>query len=196
MKHLIIVARPTNPKHETFTHAIAHTLEKATIEAGSEVRIRDLYQLGFDPILSSDDLSNLASRAYADDIKAEQAHIAWADIITFVYPIWWTGMPAILKGYVDRVFANGFAFGYGENGAIKMLEGKKGFLFSTSGYANDVYEQIGMHKSMQQTTDDGIFEFCGIEVIKHVFFGAIPYSTEEDRKRYLEEASDLIKANL
>ena len=192
MKHLVIFAHPYS---KSFGKAIVDSIEKEVSNNGSEIRIRDLYEIGFDPILKGSDLLNLQSRDYADDIKAEQEHIKWADIITFVYPVWWAGLPAMLKGYVDRVFANGFAFANGDNGPVGLLNGKKALLFCTTGFPSDLYEQIGMHKAMQQTSDEAIFEFCGIEVIKHVFFGAMPFSTEEDRKKYLSEVAEVIKAN-
>ena len=121
--------------------------------------------------------------------------VIWADIITFVYPVWWAGLPAMLKGYVDRVFANGFAFLMMKMRRVGLLKGKKAILFSTTGFPSDHYEQIGMHKSMKQTSDESIFEFCGIDVIQHVFFGAVPSSTEEERKQYLSEVEEVIKAN-
>ena len=192
MKHLVIFAHPYS---KSFGKGIVDTIEKEVSNNESEIRIRDLYELGFDPILKGSDLLNLQSANYADDIKVEQDHIKWADVITFVYPVWWAGLPAMLKGYADRVLANGFAFTYGANGPVGLLKGKKSILFSTTGFPSDVYAQIGMHKSMQQTTDEAIFEFCGIEVVKHVFFGAVPSSTEEELKQYLSEVSEVIKAN-
>lgn len=192
MKHLVIVAHPYS---KSFGKGIADTIEKEVLSNGSEVRVRDLYEIGFDPILKGSDLLNLQTGNYADDIKTEQEHIKWADIITFVYPVWWAGLPALLKGYVDRVFANGFAFTYGETGPIGLLKGRKAILISTTGFPSEVYDQIGMHKSMEQTSDEAIFKFCGVEVIKHVFFGAIPFSTEENRAQYLEEVKEIIKAN-
>jgi len=105
----------------------------------SEVRVRDLYELGFDQVLKGSDLLNLQTGKFADDIKAEQEQIEWADVITFVYPVWWAGLPAMLKGYVDRAFANGFAFTYGENGPIGLLSKKKAIVFSTTGFSSVVW---------------------------------------------------------
>lgn len=191
MKHLVVFAHPYS---KSFVKAIVDKIEHEVVKNGSEVRVRDLYELEFDSVLKGSDLVNLQARNYAADIVAEQEHIKWADVITFVYPVWWAGMPSMLKGYVDRVFANGFAFTYGENGPIGLLKGKKALLFSTTGFPSDVYEQIGMHKSMSQTSDEAIFHFCGIEVIKHSFFGAIPMSSDADRGNYLNEVASLIEA--
>lgn len=192
MKHLVVFS---HPYEKSFSNGIVETIEKEARNNNAEIRVRNLYELGFNPIMEGTDLLNLQSGNYADDIKAEQEHIKWADVITFVYPVWWAGMPAMLKGYVDRVFANGFAFSYGEEGPIGLLKGKKAMLFSTTGFPSEIYEQIGMHGSMQQTSDEAIFNFCGIDVINHTFFGAIPYSTEEDRKQYLSEVAEVVKAN-
>lgn len=192
MKHLVIVAHPYS---KSFGKGIADTIEKEVVSNGSEVRVRDLYEIGFDPVLKGSDLLNLQNGNYAEDIKVEQEHIKWADIITFVYPVWWAGLPAMLKGYVDRVFANGFAFANGETGPYGLLTDKKAILFSTTGFPNEVYQTIGMHKSMEQTSDEAIFKFCGVEIIKHVFFGAIPFSAEENRAQYLEDVKEIIKSN-
>lgn len=192
MKQLVVFAHPYS---KSFGKGIVETIEKEVLKNGSEIRIRDLYKIGFNPVLGSSDLLNLQTGDYAVDIKEEQEHIKWADIITFVYPVWWAGLPAMLKGYVDRVFANGFAFTHNENGPVGLLKGKKAILISTTGFPSNYYEQIGMHKSMKQTSDQAIFEFCGINVIKHIFFGAVPSSTEEERKQYLREVEEVIKAN-
>jgi NAD(P)H dehydrogenase (quinone) len=192
MKHLIIFA---HPYAKSFGRGIVDTIVNELKNREAEVRVRDLYEIGFDPVLKGTDLLSLRSGNYAEDIKAEQEHIKWADVITFVYPVWWAGLPAILKGYVDRVFANGFAFHNVEGRTTGLLEGKKALLVCTTGASDDVYEQIGMHKSMKQTTDGAIFEFCGMEVVKHVFFGDVPSSTPEDRTKYLGQVEELIRVN-
>lgn len=84
-----------------------------------------LYELNFNPVLGASDFISFSKGNTPEDIKEEQEHISWADSITFIYPVWWAGLPAILKGYVDRVFSHGFAYAYGENGIEKLLSGKK-----------------------------------------------------------------------
>lgn len=193
MKNLIIFAHPYS---KSFGKAIVDTIEKESIDNNVEIQIRDLYELEFNPILSGNDLINLRTQSYADDIEIEQEYIKWADVITVVYPVWWASMPAILKGYIDRVFANGFAFKNGENGPMGLLEGKKAILFSTTGFPSEIYEKIGMHSAMKQTTDKSIFEFCGIEVIDHVFLGAVPTASEDELKKYLEEVKIVVKEKI
>lgn len=91
--------------------------------------VRDLYAMHFAPSLSGRDLLTFAEAQTPSDIAEEQRHIAWADRVTFIYPLWWSAMPAMLKGYVDRVFAEGFAFSFGETGLKELAcgEGSTGF---------------------------------------------------------------------
>lgn len=192
MKHLVIFA---HPYEKSFINGIVKTIKESTIEVGSEIEVRDLYKLQFDPILKASDLLNLQTGEFAEDIKEEQKYIEWADLITFVYPIWWAGLPAMLKGYVDRVFCNGFAFGNSKNGPVGLLREKKAMLFSTTGIPSDIYNEIGMHQSMKQTSDEAIFNFCGMEVLSHTFLGGVPTSTKEEREKYLSEISAITKAN-
>jgi NAD(P)H dehydrogenase (quinone) len=84
--------------------------------------------------------------------------------------IWWTGLPAILKGYVNRVFSYGFAYAYGEEGVMRLLSGKKGFIINTHGHSTEYYDEIGMTAGLKVTSDEGIFGFVGIETVPSVFW--------------------------
>ncbi|MBM4360725.1 MAG: NAD(P)H-dependent oxidoreductase [Deltaproteobacteria bacterium] len=183
MKHLIVYAHP-NPA--SFSHAVVDTLEATYRAQGGEVVVRDLYALGFDPVLKGSDFVAMKAGNLPADIVAEQDHIRWADAVTVVYPVWWTGLPAILKGYIDRVFLYGFAYAYGPNGAEGLLKGKKVLCVSSHGHPDDVYEANGMRAAMRQTSDVGIFAFSGMDVVEHVFFGAVPSVDDATRKGYLD----------
>ncbi|WML34607.1 NAD(P)H-dependent oxidoreductase [Clostridium sp. OS1-26] len=102
MNHLIIYAHPSSA---SFSNAILEKVKECSMKKGCKTEVRDLYSIGFDPILRAVDFEGLCGGNTPEDIKREQNYIEWADLITFIYPIWWTGMPAILKGYIDRVFS-------------------------------------------------------------------------------------------
>ncbi|WP_077610311.1 NAD(P)H-dependent oxidoreductase [Clostridium sp. Marseille-P2415] len=193
MNHLIVFAHP-NPN--SFGKGIVDAAVKASEEKGANVEVRDLYAMGFDPILKPSDFEAFQSGKIPEDILTEQKYIKWADVITFIHPIWWSAQPGIMKGYVDRVFSNGFAYEYVDGAAHGLLSGKKGMVFATSGSPNEAYEANGMHHSMKQITDQGIFHFCGVEEVKHTFYGAVPYVTEETRKDYLKEVAEIVKGIL
>lgn len=114
--------RPSHSK--SFGKGILDEVVKASVDKGAEVRIKDLYELGVDPVLKPADFAALQNGKVSDDIAVEQEQIKWADVITFIYPVWWAGVPAILKGYVDRVFSNGFAFRNTTAGPEGLLKGK------------------------------------------------------------------------
>lgn len=182
MNHLIVYCHP-NPK--SFSHAILEAAVTASKDKGHETLVRDLYSIGFDPILKGSDFVGFQSGKAPADIAEEQKHVAWADLITFVYPLWWTGLPALLKGYIDRVYSNGFAYSYGETGPVGLLKGKKAVLFTTMGTPNTYYEQSGMLPAMHLTADTGIMTFCGIDTLQHTFFGGVPMSDDSTRKGML-----------
>lgn len=190
MNHLIIYSHP-NPA--SFNHAILETTVQTLEAQGHNVVVRDLYQLNFDPVLKGDDFVSFQSGQTPPDIKKEQQYITNADVITFIYPIWWTGLPALIKGYVDRVFSYGYAYAYGEDGNIeRLLQGKKGFMITTHGTPKEVYDAIGMTDSLKQTSDTGIFEFVGIVPVGHLAFGGVPLVDDAARKEMLTEVQQTV----
>ncbi|MFD2673509.1 NAD(P)H-dependent oxidoreductase [Marinicrinis sediminis] len=191
MNTLILYAHP-NP--QSFNAAIKHTLQHSLQEQGSEVRIRDLYEMRFNPILSVDDFNEYAQKSLPADVKEEQEHIAWAEQLILLYPTWWISMPAILKGYVDRVFTNGFAFRYTESGAEGLLTGKKALVFQTCGQPEQVLQQYGLIEPLRISIDTGILGFCGIETLAHEIFYEVPTITDDDRKQMLDKVKGIIQA--
>lgn len=183
MNHLVIFCHPSPA---SFNRAIADSVEAVSGALGHDTRCRDLYGIAFNPILSRADMDS-AVEAVPQDVRQEQEFISWADMLTFVYPVWWAGMPALLKGYIDRVFCQGFAYRLQADSAQGLLEGKKVLIFNTTGLPSSVYTSQGMHQAMAMTTDTGIFELCGMEVLHHAFFGSMDMVPEEVRKSYLGE---------
>lgn len=130
MRHLIIYA---HPNQDSLNSQLKETVVQQLEEQGHDIIIRDLYELNFNPILSSKDIIGQLSGESDEDIIREQKFIAWADAITFIHPIWWTGLPAILKGYIDRVFTYGFAYRYDKGVQKGLLEGKQTIIINTQG---------------------------------------------------------------
>lgn len=193
MNHLIIFA---HPNQKSFCKGILDTVVQTSEDAGAAVRVRDLYQINFNPVLKPEDFLAFQSGNTPMDIKEEQEQITWADVITFVFPVWWASVPAILKGYIDKVFSYGFAYEYVDGAPNGLLKGKKVVIYSTTGTSNEMYAASGMHKSMEQTIGQGIFNFSGIKEVDHTFFGAVPYVTDEIRKDYLADVRRITMQNL
>jgi NAD(P)H dehydrogenase (quinone) len=190
MKYLIVYAHP-NPK--SFNHAILEAISGELRKKKKEVKVRDLYKIGFNPVLSTKDLSSIQNGAIPSDIKKEQNYINKADIIIFVFPIWWSAMPAMLKGYIDRVFSLKFAYDITDDAVVGLLKGKKVFLVSTTGATKEQYEEMGAFDMMNMAMDMAIFQFSGMEVLGHQYFSAVPYVSRRARGKMLSELRTLIK---
>ena len=193
MNHLLIYAHP-NPN--SFNHAVVQAIIGEFRKAGKELLLRDLYAMHFNPVLAAADFSAIQNGTVCEDVKAEQELIRATDVLIVVYPLWWSGMPAMLKGYIDRVFSYGFAYEINETGGVGLLTGKKVFLVTTTGASQEDYEQLDMHRSFAQTVDSGIFRFSGMKVIDHTSYASVPYVTVEDRKAMLEDIRTRVRAQL
>lgn len=193
MKYLIIYTHP-NPK--SFNHAILETIAGELRKKKKEFKVRDLYKIGFNPALSTKDLLAIQNGAVPKDIKKEQNYIGSADALIFIFPIWWSAMPAMLKGYIDRVFSLKFAYDITEDEVVGLLQGKKVFIVSTTGASKEDYEKMGAFKMMKMSMDMAIFQFSGMEVLEHKYLSSVPYVSQQDRKKMLKELRLLVKEKL
>jgi NAD(P)H dehydrogenase (quinone) len=189
MKHLIVYSHP-NPK--SFCHAILEEVIKTLKLRNHDLVVRDLYDLKYNPVLSTSDFVAIQSGNIPHDVKEEQNFIIWSDIITVIHPVWWTGIPAMFKGYIDRVFSHGFAYAIGDKGLEQLLKGKKVIIFNSQGTPKEIYDASGMSNAMHMTSDTGIYQFCGIEVLEHIFFSAVPYVDDKTRKDYIEQVGNVM----
>ncbi|MBN2778406.1 MAG: NAD(P)H-dependent oxidoreductase [Bacteroidales bacterium] len=187
MKALIIYA---NYKENSFTGAIRDTLAETFHKNGHEVVVRDLYEIKFNPVLSKKDLESIEQDIFPVDIMNEQKFIQWADLICFVYPIWWSGMPAILKGYIERVFVQGYAFEFDENTAIPKLTNKKIVIFNTTGSKNVLKDKKRID-ALNTLTHDCIFGFCGMQVIEHKYFTAVSQASNQGKQEIFDEVKNV-----
>lgn len=187
MKYLIIYAHP-NPA--SFNHAILETISTELKKNKKAFKVRDLYKLKFNPILKAQELTG----SLPQEIKKEQNYIRSADTLIFIFPIWWSSMPAMLKGYIDRVFSFQFAYDIMPDGtAVGLLQGKKVFLISTTGASKEEYEKMGAFKMMTMSMDGAIFQFAGMEVIGHKYLSSVPSVSAKERKNMLKEVRELVR---
>lgn len=188
MRHLIIYA---HPNENSLNHHLLNTVVETLQSRNQEVIVRDLYKIGFDPVFSLNDMQGQRLGKVSDDIKTEQEHISWAEQITFIYPIWWTGLPAMMKGYIDRVFSYGFAYRYDQGIQKGLLKGKKTVIINTHGKSHEEYEKIGMDKALTLTSDNGIFIYSGLEIIRHLFFDKADKASPENMEIWKDQIINL-----
>lgn len=128
------------------------------------------------------------------DVLREQARVAGADALAFIAPVYWLGFPAMLKGWVERVFTYGFAFQLtadGWNGDVRgripLLHHTKALLISTTFFGQDVYDR-GLRQAMELLIDSWGFRYPGIRRVEHTYFWSVPSVDPDTRRRYLDEA--------
>lgn len=176
MKHLIIFAHPNSKSLNGF---LKQTIIDFLEENSHEVILRDLYQQSFNPIISLDDMAGQRIGKVTEEVRIEQEYIEWAEMVTFIYPIWWTGLPAMLKGYIERVFSYGFAYKYEKGIQQGLLKNKQTIIINTHGKSHVEYKAIGMDKALELTSDTGIYSYCGLKVKKHFYLEKADKANEE-----------------
>ncbi|MEV0026812.1 NAD(P)H-dependent oxidoreductase [Streptomyces atroolivaceus] len=203
MKTLIVYAHP-EPK--SLNGSLKDLAVSTLLNAGHEVRVSDLYAMNWKAVVDATDYGPDASsplkiardsgRSFdagtlTPDVRAEQEKLLWADMIIFQFPLWWYTMPAILKGWVDRVFTFHFAYGVGEHSDTRYgerfgegtLAGRKAVLSVTVGGLEPHYAARGISGPIDDLLfpiHHGILYYPGIEVLPpFVLYGADRTTTED-----------------
>jgi putative NADPH-quinone reductase/1,4-dihydroxy-2-naphthoate octaprenyltransferase len=181
LKVLIVVG---HPRRQSLCQALAGAYGAGARRAGANVCELRLADLSFDPHVRSFDPT---VQPVEESIARARTLLTWADHIVFVYPTWWGTMPALLKGFLDRALAPGFAFAENGRGYVPLLGGKSAELLTTMDTPRWVYRWIygaPGHKAMARAT----LGFCGIQVGRVASFGAVKDSSLEQRQAWLEQA--------
>ena len=181
MKKILIING--HPDNESFCHQLALSYLKGALQSGASCELMNLFDLRFDPVLHH----GFRKRTDLEpDLLEAQQKIKEANHLVLVYPTWWGTYPALLKGFIDRVFLPKFAFKYRDNSPFwdKLLKGKTARLIVTMDsprwYNWLVYRNAG-HISMKKA----ILEFCGIKPIKVTAFAPIKSSNDPQRNKWL-----------
>ncbi|GHT70620.1 flavodoxin family protein [Bacteroidia bacterium] len=157
MNILIIYAHPSN---KSFTYKVLQILLKALNMSNHQVEVSDLYKMKFQSDMTEEEYERegfaKTELPLSEDVIAEHRKIDWADCIVFLYPVWWSDCPAKMKGWFDRVYSAGYAYGYSQNGekVIKMKHIKLGLVICTAGHPNDFLEETGIAGSMRNVMLD------------------------------------------
>lgn len=189
-RHLVLFA---HPRAESFNRRILDVWVETATAHGDDVRVRDLYAMRFDPVLTETDLASFRGQApIAPDVAIEREHVLWSERITVISPVWWIGWPAILKGWIDRVFAFGFAYAYGPQGVIGLLSGRQAMLVDTTGSTEAHWRTSGKAEAMRIAQDVGTFELSGIPVLEHLTLSPVGRLTPPEAfEHYLSQVREL-----
>lgn len=178
-----------SPKSDSLCHALAEAYALGARTEGHVVRQIRLGEISFDPVLHE---GYTQSQTLEPDLLEAQRQIHWAEHLVFVYPVWWGGLPALLKGFFDRVLLPGFAFKYRTDSQAwdKLLTGRTADLLVTQDtpgwYFRWVYGAPA-HRQMKRT----ILGFCGIKTRRLAVFSPVRPSSETQRQNWLRRAEQL-----
>ena len=173
-----------HPEPGSFNNAMFQTACETLTGAGHAVKCSDLYKMQFDPVSSR---KNFTSRkdpdyfrqqveerhavevnGFAADIEAEITKLEWCDLMLWQFPLWWFGLPAILKGWVDRVFVVGRVYGGGRVYGTGVFRGKQALLSLTTGAPEETYRKEGFNGDIAgilRPVHRGILQFVGFDVL-------------------------------
>lgn len=173
----------------------AKILEKtiATLESnGVQYIVRDLYSMRFNPAMSGKELDEIKNKRLSKEAQKEQKEIKNADIVIFIYPVWWNGAPAMLKGYFDKYFTRGFAFDFKSNGSGPVVKYKEAVIFNTMEMSRKDFESTGAQKSFQNIYDELTFNTIGFSV-NHKYFWNVS-DNEEKVRSVISEVEEIINS--
>lgn len=208
MKTLAVLA---HPERNSFNGALYDVAQRVFSNNGHEFKGSDLYRLNFNPISDRHNFKEVKDAAYfkpqieemhasetgtfSDDIAAEMEKLFWADLLILQFPLWWFSVPAIMKGWVDRVFAMGKIYGAGKWYDNGVFAGKKAMLSLTTGGGETMYMEDGMNGHLEQILfpiNHGILRFVGFEVLPPFISYSVSRIGDEGRAQYLSDYEKLL----
>lgn len=192
MNILIILGHPVAG---SFNHALAAGVRDALRGAGHEVVLHDLCAEGFDPLLPPDEAP--ASAPLPPWLQRHCDELAAADGIVVVHPNWWGQPPAVLKGWIDRVFRPGVAYRFvagdsGEGIPAGLLKAKAAVVLNTSN-TPEAREKEAFGDPLDALWKRCVFGLCGVRSVRRRMFGVVVTSTPEQRAAWLAEAIGLCR---
>ncbi|MFY7846534.1 NAD(P)H-dependent oxidoreductase [Chryseobacterium gambrini] len=183
MKKILIING--HPNKDSFNFGIAKAYQDGALQSGAEVKEIVIADLNFNPNLQFGYQKRMELEP--DLVKAWEK-IQWADHLVWIHPVWWGGLPAITKGFIDRLFLPGFAFKYRENSVWwdKLLKGKTAHIITTLDQPGLYYRFFFGRPSVNQLRKS-VLQFCGVKPVKVTYVGIIKTLDIKQREVWLEK---------
>jgi NAD(P)H dehydrogenase (quinone) len=210
MKQVLLVHAHHEPK--SFCSALKNTAQTAFEKSGAQVQVRDLYADQFNPVSDRRNFRTVAdpdflkqqqeeeyatlNGGFASELEAEIQKLETCDLLVLVFPLWWFGLPAILKGWVDRVFAFKRIYERGRWYEQGIGAGKRAWVLMTTGGQATTYGPTGLHASMETILEPihhGIFWFNGFAPLEPFIAWAASHVGDKGRQVYLQELKAAIR---
>lgn len=185
-----------NPIAASLSHGLAVAYREAAAGGGAQVRTIDLATASFELVPKDRDALRVRDLDDAARLGPELAGMTealhWAEHLVFVYPVWWGTYPAAMKAFIDRTFASGVAFRYGDkpNSWERLLAGRTARLMLTMD-APAIFNRVMYRNASQRSLEKAVLWYCGVKTIGTTVFDRVRYSTPERRERWKTAAAAL-----
>lgn len=178
-----------HPNKESLCFALTAAYKEGAIRSGAEVKELVIADLKFDPNLRYGYRKRID---WEPDLVAAWEDIQWADHLVWVHPVWWGGLPAITKGFIDRVFLPGYAFKYREGSVWwdKLLKGKTAHIITTLDQPG-IYYRLAFGRPSVNQLRRSVLQFCGITPVKVSYIGIVKTADEKRRKHWLKTVEEM-----
>ena len=178
-----------HPNRDSFNFGITTAYKEGAQSSGAEIKEIIIANLEFNPNLQ---YGYQKRTEMEPDLIEAWEKIKWADHLVWIHPVWWGGLPAITKGFIDRLFLPGFAFKYRENSVWwdKLLSGKSAHIITTLDQPSWYYWFAYSRPSVNQLKKSTL-EFCGVTPVKVTYVGIIKTAKMELREKWLNKVEDL-----
>ena len=187
MKKILIVN--CHPNKESYNFGLADAYKQGALAAGAEVKEIVIAELNFNPNLQY----GFQKRTELEpDLLAAWEKIQWCEHMVWVHPVWWGGLPAIAKGFIDRLFLPGMAFKYRENSVWwdKLLAGKTAHIITTLDQPS-IYYWLAFGRPSVNMLKKSVLEFSGVSPVKVTYIGPIRKSTDAFRAKGIKQVQEL-----
>ena len=156
MKTLLVIA---HPRRSSLTGQVADAFSEAAQANGHAFEVADLAREAFDPVLREDDDPdwNDPDKVYSEAVRNEMRRVERNEATVMIFPVYWWSMPALLKGWIDRVWNNGWAYG------ARKFPQKRAWMIGIAGALESGYTKRGYDTAMQTQIDVGILDYCGVQ---------------------------------
>jgi len=158
--HVLVVL--AHPARSSFCGMILDRYATGLRGAGHTVEVADLYGEGFDPVFHATDYVQFDGGRMPDDVIVEQRRIERCDALAFVAPVWWLGLPAMLKGWFDRVWSNGWAYEFSNNPEGSLLPRRPFVFLLTAGGSRGTYADYRYDAALETIIQVGVLDWCGV----------------------------------
>ncbi len=182
-----------HPNKESLNFGFAEAYKKGALKSNAEIQEIIISTLKFNPNL---EFGYQKRTELEPDLLNAWEKIKWADHLVWIHPVWWGGLPALMKGFIDRLFLPGFAFQYRENSSFwdKLLKGKSAHIITTLDQPSWYYWLVYGSPSVNQLKKSTL-EFCGISPVKVSYFGIIKNSKDTIRKKWISKVEKFGEQN-